>query len=215
VKLERMDDFFTLRVDEYEHHMLTIEDVAAGYIKMVQILPDGINKLLDLGCGTGLELDEIFKRFPNLSVTGIDLTPKMLEQLERKHRSRKLNLICDNYLNTDFGCKQFDAVISFETMHHFSHLQKLQVYKNIHKALCEGGVYVECDYMVETKEQENFFFAELEKLKNEQQILSESELYHYDTPTTFETQCELLNKAEFTNIQQVFKQGCTVMFIAR
>lgn len=78
MKLETMDDFFTLRIDEYENHMLTIEGVAAGYIKMVQVLPDGINKLLDLVCGTGLELDEIFKRFPSLSVTGIDLTAKML-----------------------------------------------------------------------------------------------------------------------------------------
>lgn len=124
-------------------------------------------------------------------------------------------MICANYLNINFGCKQFDAVISFETMHHFSLLQKLKIYKNIHKSLCEDGIYVECDYVAESKEQEFFFFAELEKLKQEQQILSETGIYHYDMPTTFETQCELLNKVGFANIQQVFKQGATVMFVSQ
>ena len=39
--------------------------------------------VLDLGCGTGLELDEIFRYFPDLAVTGIDLTREMLQQLKK------------------------------------------------------------------------------------------------------------------------------------
>jgi cyclopropane fatty-acyl-phospholipid synthase-like methyltransferase len=167
-----------------------------------------------LGCGAGLELDEIFKRFSNLSVTGIDLTAKMLEQLENKHKKRKLTLICGNYLDTEFGCKQFDAEVSFETMRHLSHLQKLKLYQRIHDALCDGGIYVECDYIAETKEQEDFFFAEFKRLKNEQHIVSEDELYHYDTPSTFTTQCELLTKTGFTKVRQVFKHGCTIILVA-
>ena len=34
--------------------------------------------ILDLGCGTGLELDALFARFPDLRVTGIDMTEEML-----------------------------------------------------------------------------------------------------------------------------------------
>ena len=38
--------------------------------------------------GTGLELDEIFRLRPDISVTGIDLEPAMLERLKAKHRDR-------------------------------------------------------------------------------------------------------------------------------
>ncbi|MDR2395654.1 MAG: class I SAM-dependent methyltransferase [Endomicrobium sp.] len=156
----------------------------------------------------------IYERHMTTQVTGIDLTAKMLEQLENKHKERKLTLICGNYLDTEFGCKQFDAAVAFETMHHLSHLKKLKLYQRIHDVLCDKGVYVECDYMAETKEQEDFFFAEFEKLKNEQHIVSKDELYHYDTPCTFTSQSELLTKAGFTKRQQVFKHGCTIMLVA-
>ena len=60
--MERMDDFFTARVDGYDEHMLTnVEGCKEAYVEMAKLLPQNCNTLLDLGCGTGLELDEIFK----------------------------------------------------------------------------------------------------------------------------------------------------------
>jgi predicted TPR repeat methyltransferase len=41
------------------------------------ISPDGIQTLLDLGCGTDLELEEIFRHNSDVHVTGIDLTQAM------------------------------------------------------------------------------------------------------------------------------------------
>ena len=52
-----MDQFFTKRLDGYEEHMSTWRD---HYPWMAQVVPEGSNTLLDIGCGTGLELDEIF-----------------------------------------------------------------------------------------------------------------------------------------------------------
>lgn len=54
-----------------------------GYIKMAELLPHDVNNILDLGCGTGLELDEIFKTKPLIHVTGIDLTQAMLDKLKQ------------------------------------------------------------------------------------------------------------------------------------
>ena len=61
----------------------------------------------DLGCGTGLELDRIFERFPDLAVTGIDLSPDMLERLARKHEGKRLTLICADYFGCDLGDRAF------------------------------------------------------------------------------------------------------------
>jgi tRNA (cmo5U34)-methyltransferase len=82
--IEKMEDFFIARVDGYDSHM--INDVIGckeGYVKMAELLPDTVVNLLDLGCGTGLELDEIFKTHPNIKVTGVDLTKAMLDVLKQ------------------------------------------------------------------------------------------------------------------------------------
>ena len=72
---EEMSDFFTVRGDGYDEHMMQFAscyDVTASHI------PADCNVLLDLGCGTGLELDaldrlcrETGRRFPR--VVGVDI----------------------------------------------------------------------------------------------------------------------------------------------
>ena len=93
--MEPMADFFAARVDGYDEHMLqSVEGCREGYIKMAQEVwnfakgHNDLLRLLDLGCGTGLELDEIFKLLPQTVVTGVDLTKEMLEKLRQNIRIR-------------------------------------------------------------------------------------------------------------------------------
>ena len=57
--LERMDEFFDRRLEGYDKHMLTeIESAQEFYLFTAACLPDTPGcALLDLGCGTGLELE--------------------------------------------------------------------------------------------------------------------------------------------------------------
>ena len=211
--LEKMDDFFTARVEGYDAHMINdVEGCAAGYKKMAAELaariPDGA-RLLDLGCGTGLELDEIWKLLPEMRVRGIDMTEAMLDELRRKHPDKPMELICADYTTADFG-GDFDAAVSFQTMHHFLPETKLAVYEKIHAALKPDAVYIECDYMCDTDEQEAYFQAELARMKAEQG----EGFYHYDIPCTVVHQLELLFKAGFNNLVRVFREGNTVMIVA-
>lgn len=147
--MESMSDFFAARVEGYDAHMLEeVEGCREGYEKMAQLAPEGIEKVLDLGCGTGLELEPLFQRFPDIQVTGIDLTREMLECLKAKFPEKRLTLIEGDYFATEFGEETFDLVISFQTMHHFSKEKKLGLYQKIFRALKPGGQYLECDYMV-------------------------------------------------------------------
>lgn len=50
------------------------------YAKIVDslVLQDSIEKVLEIGCGTGLILEELARRKPSIQISGIDLTASML-----------------------------------------------------------------------------------------------------------------------------------------
>lgn len=213
-RLEPMDEFFTKRIEGYDEHMLgEVQGCAAGYRLMARLAAEAHPRtLLDLGCGTGLELDEIFRLLPGLRVTGIDMTQSMLDRLRSKHPARQLTTILGDYFETELG-GPYDIAVSFETLHHFTPERKLELYKRLRASIAEGGEYIECDYMCDTDEQERGFFAELERLKREQGL--GSGYYHYDTPLTIEKQKRLLLEAGFKSVEQVFREDNTVMLLCR
>ncbi|MFW2491931.1 class I SAM-dependent methyltransferase [Clostridium chromiireducens] len=213
--IEQMSDFFTTRVDVYDEHMLNkVEGCKEGYVKMAELLPKDADEILDLGCGTGLELDEIFKSMPFIHVTGIDLTQAMLDQLKQKHPDKNLSLINANYFDYDFGTCKYDAAISFQTMHHFSHEDKIKLYSKIFNSLKTDGCYIECDYMVESQEEENFYYKENKRIRKEQSI-PDGEFYHYDTPCTIDNQIMILSKAGFKTVKMNFRVGNTTIIVAK
>ena len=73
-----------------------------------------------LGCGTGLELDYYFKLNPSARVTGIDLAADMLAVLRKKFSDNALPLIQGSYFDVSFEKNGYDAVVSVESLHHFT-----------------------------------------------------------------------------------------------
>ena len=212
--LEEMQSFFTNRVDGYDEHMIScVEGCKEAYQKIAQFVPDDAKQLLDLGCGTGLELEEIFRMYPEMEVTGIDLTEAMLAQLKKKYAHRKLNLINGDYFKEEFGIERYDVVVSCQTMHHFSHEDKTNLYTKIFHALREDAVYIECDYMVTSQEEEDFYFAENTRIRKEQNI-PPNEFYHYDTPCTIDNQKTMLLNAGFKDVELIWREGNTTLMVA-
>lgn len=212
--LEEMSAFFNSRIDEYEEHML--RECNEGYVALAKLIPrtKGL-KILDLGCGTGLELDEIFKVNSTVQVTGIDLADKMLEKLSQKHtaRKRQLNLILADFFKYDFGENVFDVAVSFESLHHFSHEEKIGLYKRVYDALKPPGFYIETDYMAPTQQYEDYRFAENQRIRAELGI--KEGFYHYDTPCTVENQIALLKKAGFRSVEKIGQCGNQVILLAK
>lgn len=214
MSLEKMDEFFAARVEGYDAHMLNnVEGCKEGYKKMAGLIPCYAETLLDLGCGTGLELDEIFKTKPTLSVTGIDLTQAMLDKLREKHPDRNLTLINQSYFDYDFGKEKFDAAVSFQTMHHFSHEEKVGLYARVCDALKNNGMYIECDYMVIEQEEEDFYYSENKRLRKELGI-PDGDFYHYDTPCTMDNQIKIMLQAGFSRVEKKWRQENTTIMAA-
>jgi ubiquinone/menaquinone biosynthesis C-methylase UbiE len=212
--LEKMTEFFESRIDLYEDHMLSLTHIKNGYIKLAELMPNNSKNLLDLGCGTGLELVEIYKKFPEIKVTGIDLTQKMLDKLNKKFKNKNIKLINANYFEYDFGINLYDIIISYETLHHFGHEEKIKLYKKIFSALISNGQYIECDYVVEKQEEEDFYFFENKRLRAENGI-KDGEFYHYDTPCTIDNQIKMMKKAGFKNVKEEWEEENTTIIRAK
>lgn len=211
---ETMDEFFSSRVSFYDQHMMDeVEGAREGYARVAELMPADATSLLDLGCGTGLELAALFERNPTLEVTAIDLCASMLEQLRKKYPSRNIHEVNASYVGYDFGTSRFDAALSFETLHHLDRSQKADLYRRLRTAIAPGGVYIECDYMVETQ-------AEEDQLRNERARSLASfaqvpdEYYHLDIPFTVEHQIELLSDAGFESVEKMFRKGATTIIVA-
>ncbi|MBP5520585.1 MAG: methyltransferase domain-containing protein [Treponema sp.] len=208
--LEKMGDFFNARLEGYEEHQLnTIESAKELYSFTAGCLPKQAEScILDLGCGTGLELQEYFNLNPTGKITGIDLAEQMLKFLESKFQGKNINLINGSYFEVPFGTNQFDAVVSVESLHHFTKQEKIPLYKKIKAALKPAGYFILTDYFAKSEDDENSFRQELIRLRKEQNLL-EGEFYHFDTPLTVEHEKEALLAAGFSSVQILNKWGVT------
>ena len=96
--LEKMSDFFEARLAGYDEHMMAnIESSNEFYHFTEKQLPtaEGCH-VLDLGCGTGLELEKYYLLNPSARIKGIDLPQGMLSAL----KNVIFRCICTNKLKT-------------------------------------------------------------------------------------------------------------------
>ena len=208
--LEKMADFFENRLDGYDEHMMTnIESADEFYPFTAKQLPTTENcHILDLGCGTGLELEEYYLLNPSARITGIDLSQGMLSTLKKKFADKDITLIRGSYFDVPFGMSLFDGAVSVESLHHFTKVEKVPLYTKLHKALKDGGYFVLTDYFSLTDEEEQMHRQNLIELKAEQGI-ADDEFYHYDTPLTVRHETEALLDAGFSSVKVLKNWGAT------
>ena len=208
--LEKMSDFFEARLDGYDEHMMTaIESADEFYPFTARQLPTAPSShVLDLGCGTGLELAEYYQLCPSANVTGIDLSQGMLAELKRKFADKDLKLIHGSYFDVPLGENVFDAAVSVESLHHFTKWEKIPLYAKLRAALKENGYFILTDYFALSEDEEKKHRQTLRALKAEQGI-ADNEIYHYDTPLTVQHEIEALAEAGFASVEVLKHWGAT------
>lgn len=203
---EEMGAFFDRRAQGYEAHMRAFPGVDS-YGVGASFTPETGQRLrlLDLGCGTGLELAYLFHRMPRMTATCLDLSQEMLAQLQAHyaHRAAQLRVIQASYVDWDYPEAAFDLAVSFNTLHHLEPAPKAAVYRQVLRSLAPGGVYLETDFMA-TEAMAADYRAAYEEACAQLGPAVRQGAYHIDLPMTPDAQRQLLLTAGFSEVNVVF-----------
>jgi 2-polyprenyl-3-methyl-5-hydroxy-6-metoxy-1,4-benzoquinol methylase len=159
-----------LAYDDYPcFHQIMAEDsgqtVAAQLFEQILPLVDGIADrlaagidVLDAGCGRGLALLEMARRFPASRFTGYDLCPDAIDFARASARNAELsNVVFEQRDLTGFDARQrFDFVTSFDAVH--DQKDPAGLVRSLKAALRPGGVYLMQDIGGSAELQNNMDF---------------------------------------------------------
>lgn len=125
---------YDLEQEEFGFIRLPEREIA---FKAIENVVDKKHKVLELGAGTGrftLELASLAKE-----VTAIDVSPNMLDLLNKKAKTRgitNIRTICSDIMETTVD-ETFDVIVSFSAIEYI--LDKNALFAKISKCLAPGG----------------------------------------------------------------------------
>lgn len=115
---------------------------------LLDFLPRGTERVLDLGCGDGRLLALVRTRFPGVSGVLIDHSPAMLEAAQARDWQGTPPQMLAHDLNDplpDLG--QFGAVVSGFAIHHLPDARKQSLYAELRGLLRPGGVLLNLEHV--------------------------------------------------------------------
>ena len=124
IKTDEVIEFFNKYADSWDDYQVTDDEKIHKILDNAGIQA-GMN-LLDVACGTGVMFPYYIEREVG-SITGIDISPKMIECAKAKFNSTdttKINLICKNVEEIGHG-KNYDAIVIYNAFPHFPDTERL------------------------------------------------------------------------------------------
>ena len=121
---------------------------AEGEGVLLDRIPQGASRILDLGCGDGRLLALVLERFPQASGIAIDFSPAMLERARRRFADDERVEVREHNLDRrlpDLG--KFAAAVSSFAIHHLTHERKRTLYGEVFALLLPGGVFCNLEHV--------------------------------------------------------------------
>ena len=130
-------DFFDALADRWDELCFNAP-VKINYILEQTSLHKGL-RFLDVGCGTGV-LEQYLLTYAPVHITGIDLSPRMIEEASRKYATPIVDFRCMDIM--DLKDEKFDYIIAYSVFPHFEYPD--QVIDHLANLLVSGGELVIC-----------------------------------------------------------------------
>jgi ubiquinone/menaquinone biosynthesis C-methylase UbiE len=126
----------------------SIRERTHGERMVVDLLPSGVKRVLDLGTGDGRLLSIVQIAHPEIQGIGVDFSPTMIERArERFAHDANIQIIAHDFNDPIVGLGTFDAVVSCFAIHHVEDPRKQALYGEIFSMLSPGGVFINLEHV--------------------------------------------------------------------
>jgi tRNA (cmo5U34)-methyltransferase len=119
-----------------------------GESALLEFIPAGTRRVLDLGTGDGRLLALVRGVCPDIEAAAVDFSPTMLEAARKRFAGESsIRVVAHNMDEPLPALGQFDAVISCFAIHHLVHERKQSLYAEIFGLLNPGGVFCNLEHV--------------------------------------------------------------------
>jgi len=179
---------------EYLRRADSIPHRVEGECALLEFVPSGVKRILDLGSGDGRLLALIKAARPQAQFVGMDFSPTMLQSLhERFAGDSAVTIVNHDFTNTLPALERFDAIVSSFAIHHVSHERKHGLYKEVFDLLAPGGIFCNLEHVSSPTIQLHHDFLKILEVLPEQEDPSNKLL-------DVETQLEWLREIGFDDV---------------
>ena len=121
-----------------------------GEAALLEFVPAGARRILDLGTGDGrllaLALDHLGRR--EIVAVAVDFSPAMLEAARKRFAGESRVTVIEHNMDSPLpALGKFDAVISSFAIHHLVHERKRKLYAEVYGLLNAGGVFCNLEHV--------------------------------------------------------------------
>jgi tRNA (cmo5U34)-methyltransferase len=180
------------RADEFPHR-------AEGERVLLEHIPRGASRILDLGTGDGRLLAMVRAGRTGSVAVGVDLSPVMLDGARRRFAGDgEVELVEHDLAEPVPDLGSFDAVVSSMAIHHLSHERKRTLYAEVFELLERGGVFANFEHVAAPTERLHRAFYDAIGIRIEDEDPSDKLL-------DVETQLAWLREIGFTDVDCYWK----------
>lgn len=97
--------------------------------------------IVDVGCGTGVNLMHLKRGFPGAAIVGIDLSEAMLKMAAARAEAGQqgYSLAQGSAFRLPFADQSLDALVSTRFIHQFPHALKIELFREFRRVVRPGG----------------------------------------------------------------------------
>jgi len=133
---------------EYLDRADSISHRTEGEAALLEFIPAGTRRILDLGTGDGRLLALVRRVHPDIEAVAVDFSPSMLDAARQRFADApSVSIFAHNMDEPLPALGTFDAVISSFAIHHLVHERKRALYAEIYALLNPGGVFCNLEHV--------------------------------------------------------------------